>query len=111
MEKNSDSIPKFFCENCGKEVKRNASICPHCGRFFASVKCPACNYIGEESQFRDGCPRCGFAVHKHNRKEEFMQAKKKYSKSSRRYDEGLPWWVYVLALATFLIVVGIVLFH
>ena len=109
MEKNNDSIPKFFCENCGKEVKRNATMCVHCGRFFASVKCPACNYTGEESAFRNGCPRCGYAVHRHNRKKEFMQETK--TAKSPLYDEGLPWWVYVVVFVVFLIVVGIVLFH
>lgn len=109
MEKNSDSIPKFFCENCGKEVKRNASMCPHCGRFFASVKCPACNYTGDESRFRSGCPRCGYAVHRHNRKKDFLQDIK--SSKPRFYDEGLPWWVYVVVFLAFLIVVGILLFH
>ncbi len=110
MEKNNDSVPKFFCENCGKEVRRNANMCPHCGRFFASVKCPACNYTGDESQFRNGCPRCGYAVHRHNRKKDFMQDAKR-QKKAHFYDEGLPVWVYVVVFLAFFIVTGIVLFH
>jgi len=109
MENKGDSIPKFYCENCGKEVKRSANVCPHCGRFFASVKCPACNYTGEESQFKNGCPRCGYAVHRHSRKKEFMQNTK--SRKARIYDEGLPVWVYVVVFVAFLTVAGVVLFR
>ncbi len=103
---------KFFCENCGKEVKRNASICPHCGRLFASVKCPACNYAGSASQFSNGCPRCGYALHSSLPKTKDDKRKRKTPKSKRgSYDEALPIWLYALVFCIFIVVVLIVLFH
>ncbi len=92
--------PKFFCENCGKEVKRNAPLCPHCGRFFASVRCPSCNYLGSASQFTNGCPKCGYALNKHKRNEKkekhsIFQKKEKI----KAYDDALPKWIYILIFA------------
>ena len=55
---------KFFCENCGAEVPQNAKMCRHCGRFFSSVRCPACGATGKNSDFINGCPVCGYAVKK-----------------------------------------------
>ncbi|MCL2128086.1 MAG: hypothetical protein FWH38_07520, partial [Treponema sp.] len=54
--------PRFFCDNCGEEVGRNAKSCSRCGRFFASVRCPACGFSGDESAFSAGCPSCGYSA-------------------------------------------------
>ena len=53
--------PRYFCEHCGREVRKNAKICPRCGRFFSSVKCPRCGYTGQAEDFEAGCPVCGYA--------------------------------------------------
>lgn len=110
-----DSItgnPKFFCENCGKEVRRNAKTCPGCGRFFASVRCPSCGYFGGSSEFSNGCPRCGYAVNSGSSKntKTNMQEINKKSVSPYKtngYDDPLPWWIYsiVFAIAIFLIAI------
>jgi hypothetical protein len=50
---------RFFCEHCGAEVKRDSKTCPHCGRSFANVLCPACGFSGEARLFAAGCPVCG----------------------------------------------------
>lgn len=55
------SSAKFYCENCRKEVKPNARVCPHCGRFFTAVKCPMCGFTGEGKLFALGCPNCGYS--------------------------------------------------
>ncbi|HUX11565.1 MAG TPA: zinc ribbon domain-containing protein [Spirochaetia bacterium] len=52
---------RFFCENCRNEVRWDAKVCPHCGRFFSSVKCPSCEFVGESRLFVFGCPNCGYA--------------------------------------------------
>ncbi len=52
---------RFYCENCGKEVRASAKVCPHCGRFFSAVRCPVCGFTGESRQFLQGCPSCGYA--------------------------------------------------
>ena len=51
---------RFFCENCGQEVKPTAKLCPHCGAFFTNVRCPQCNYTGKAHEFTRGCPVCGY---------------------------------------------------
>ncbi|MCL2411918.1 MAG: hypothetical protein FWC97_09790 [Treponema sp.] len=53
--------PRFFCDNCACEVGSEKKSCPHCGRFFASTRCPACGYSGEDRMFKDGCPMCGYS--------------------------------------------------
>ena len=37
-------------------------VCPVCGKFFASVRCPNCGRIGSTEEFKDGCPSCGYAM-------------------------------------------------
>jgi len=54
--------PRFFCDNCGCEVSRDVKSCPECGRFFASVRCPACTYSGPDEMFQGGCPMCGYSA-------------------------------------------------
>lgn len=65
MKKKSKEA-KFFCESCGSEVPRNSRVCPTCGKFFASVRCPQCGATGTNDDFKDGCPRCGYAINPDN---------------------------------------------
>ena len=102
--------PKFFCENCNAEVRRDAVICPHCGRFFASVRCPACGFTGIHKEFKDGCPSCGYAftpdVQEHNNSKGKKQ--KKHTLFAVRYTghetgaqgdaDPLPVWIYGVVL-------------
>ena len=53
---------KFFCDNCGEMVKKDAARCSGCGRYFRSVKCPECGFAGQAVLFGDGCPSCGYAA-------------------------------------------------
>jgi len=46
--------PRFFCDNCSAEVGHSAKSCPNCGRFFESVRCPSCNFVGDENTFAKG---------------------------------------------------------
>jgi RNA polymerase subunit RPABC4/transcription elongation factor Spt4 len=87
--------PRYFCENCGSEVGKNARVCPRCGRFFSSVKCPRCGYIGEADDFAAGCPVCGF--------EEAANAPPEPIKPLQAAASPLPWWVYPLAAAVLLL--------
>jgi hypothetical protein len=54
------SKARYFCENCGAEVRAGAASCPKCRRVFSAVRCPECGYMGKASEFREGCPSCGF---------------------------------------------------
>jgi uncharacterized membrane protein YvbJ len=100
--KNSKS-PRFFCESCGAEVPRDAKNCPKCGKYFASVCCPSCGFIGEEALFRNGCPVCGYSSAGN-------------SKSGGNLPEGkkaagpLPLWVYILTAAVFMAILAALLF-
>lgn len=88
----------FFCEKCGIEVKQNETACPGCGRFFASIRCPSCNFSGNSQDFSSGCPKCGYAMDKKRKK----IPKKKYSQN-----DGLPFWIYLVALA---LLIGVLFF-
>jgi hypothetical protein len=87
--------PRFFCENCGAEVPRSAKTCPRCGRYFASVKCPGCGFVGEEGLFKAGCPVCGYSA---------VPAKEGGGQSTgpsapaKRPAGALPLWVYLITL-------------
>jgi predicted RNA-binding Zn-ribbon protein involved in translation (DUF1610 family) len=93
--------PRFFCDNCGTEVKRDASSCSHCGRLFASVRCPACGFEGAEDLFSKGCPKCGYSTAKSAAAVNSPGSKKKQAPAAG----ALPLWVYILtglALVLFL---------
>ena len=102
--------PKFFCENCNAEVRRDAVICPYCGRFFASVRCPSCGFTGTHKEFKDGCPSCGYAFtpdEQENKKNNTKKLKKKkfrivqyvgHEADARTDTDPLPLWVYGVVL-------------
>ena len=102
--------PKFFCENCNAEVRRDAMICPHCGRFFASVRCPSCGFTGTHKDFKDGCPSCGYAVGTNSKHTTNSAAKRIKKRKIRALQYGgrdagvrtdtdpLPLWIYGLVL-------------
>ena len=81
---------KFFCENCGAEVPREAKMCRHCGRFFSSVRCPQCGTTGSPAKFASGCPNCGYAVSSISK----SHVKKNAKRRKNSIDESLPWWIY-----------------
>jgi len=89
--------PRFFCDNCGAEVENNAKSCPGCGRFFSSVRCPACGHSGEESRFLHGCPSCGYSSP--------MGTPTTKDIGSRQKNAGkLPSWIYIISVIVLLFV-------
>ena len=94
--KSAAQSPRFFCENCGDEVPRDAKNCPKCGRYFASVRCPACDFIGEEAFFKGGCPVCGYSAGAQGQNSGGHRASGK-----KKPVESLPVWVYILTAAAF----------
>jgi RNA polymerase subunit RPABC4/transcription elongation factor Spt4 len=81
---------RFVCENCKGEVPGWADRCPHCGSSFEQVCCAVCDYVGEEAEFVQGCPKCGSQSPVHQAPSP--------PKSPVR--ETLPPWVYLLTLAS-----------
>lgn len=116
--------PRFFCENCNAEVKRDARFCNKCGHFFASVKCPACGKVGSASIFKNGCPVCGYAVGDSDTSACTQKDKtsvktstqikntfkigKKAKGNIRSKEDSLPFWMY--ALTTIVLVVVVLMF-
>lgn len=127
----SDKEAKFFCEYCDSEVPRNARFCKKCGHFFLSVRCPACGKTGDQSEFTDGCPACGYAFSGTPQKAKPVEPpapKKKIAfsaffpkKQPVRYyhgavasapvmakkEDSLPLWIYLFTAG---ILVGLILF-
>jgi ssDNA-binding Zn-finger/Zn-ribbon topoisomerase 1 len=96
------SKPHFFCENCGTEVPLQAKKCPGCGRDFQAVRCPNCNFTGEEALFKSGCPVCGYTPGK------TAPAAKPGKETTYHRTEALPLWVYIVSGLTALAVVFLV---
>lgn len=118
---------KFFCESCGNEVPRNSKTCPSCGKFFASVRCPNCGRTGNNDDFINGCPTCGYAVNPdslngHSSYRPFISGNKKYKnkfnsksidmslfsgrKSAAYHPEsGLPIWIYAFSVFVLIVLV------
>ena len=114
MAKNSKKA-KFFCENCGSEVPENSKVCKNCGKFFSAVRCPNCGVTGHSSDFKNGCPECGYAVNKKSKNITYSTAgnsktaanakalaaifgglKSRNSKAySVKNENSLPLWIYI----------------
>ena len=92
---------RFFCDNCGTEVKRNSDRCPKCGRYFAFVRCPKCGYTGEEGNFTKGCPVCGYCTPE--QKKAGIEPKKRSLIAAGK----LPLWVYIVALLGLMVVAAV----
>ena len=81
--------PHYFCERCGAEVGKDAKICPHCGRYFSSVKCPRCGHVGKADDFDRGCPSCGSFEAANPAPDPIRPLPVAAS--------PLPWWAFVVA--------------
>ena len=81
--------PRFFCDNCAAEVGHNVKACPRCGRHFASVRCPSCDFVGDDDTFAKGCPVCGYSA---SRTGAAAPAGK------REKNRPLPFWAFFLAI-------------
>jgi len=90
---------RYFCEYCGAEVGKDARICPRCGRFFSSVKCPRCGHTGKVEDFSFGCPACGCALRPNDAPEPIKRAPVPAS--------PVPTWAYLLALLVLVALVAL----
>lgn len=118
---------KYFCENCGEEVAANARFCPHCGRFFSAVRCPQCGHMGAVTAFKDGCPKCHYAMtpddifgtsnsesdsHKNITNSSKSVKRKTKEKSIQKFkqvrNDDAPIWLYIVSLAVLFVIVGII---
>jgi ssDNA-binding Zn-finger/Zn-ribbon topoisomerase 1 len=104
--------PRFFCDNCGAEVAMSAKICPQCGRFFASVRCPKCGFTGKDEDFVRGCPVCGYSSVPglspakpsggHSGKRTPVERKR-----SGEAEGTLPFWFYLFAALALICVLAL----
>ena len=107
-ESNVKKDPRFICEICDTEVPQDAKSCPECGARFSSVRCPSCDFIGEEELFKDGCPTCGYSAlpgqEADAKNAASVPKKARPSRNSRRSSrpaDALSLWVYFLTAAIF----------
>jgi len=110
--KKNKQTPHFFCESCGAEVIRNAKNCHSCGSVFASVRCPACDFVGEEALFKGGCPECGYsskAGGKNTKGDEPVFPDSSVSEGGKPAG-ALPVWVYFLTAAAFTAILAAIFF-
>jgi len=96
-----NKAPRFFCDNCGYEVGHEVKACPYCGRHFASVRCPACDYTGPEKMFLNGCPLCGYSASPVSKSAKTSQSRVKKRASA----EALPPWAYIAVVIALLAVI------
>ncbi|MCL2067006.1 MAG: zinc ribbon domain-containing protein [Treponema sp.] len=92
--------PRFFCDNCGSEVVKNAKACPRCGRFFSSVRCPSCGFSGEDDLFLRGCPSCGYSAPP-GKKERAPFGRTPFDRAA---PPPLPAWKYIVIIAALFVV-------
>jgi rRNA maturation protein Nop10 len=93
--------PRYYCESCGVEVRKDARVCPRCGRFFSSVKCPRCGHVGMADDFTLGCPICGYA--------DPANAPPEPMGAAPASAPPLPWWAFPAAAALLLALVLLLL--
>lgn len=94
--------PRFFCDNCGREVGSETRSCPGCARFFASVRCPSCGFAGEDKLFLKGCPSCGYSD-----PDAGKIKPGKYGKHKPPAGDPLPSHVYIISAIVLLIFVAV----
>jgi uncharacterized membrane protein YvbJ len=103
--------PRFFCDNCGCEVDRNAKACPQCGRYFASVRCPSCGFTGDEQAFSGGCPSCGYSAPPSLKAQPPAGSPAPLPPEKKIPARPLPLWVYVFSIGAFICICAILLFR
>jgi RNA polymerase subunit RPABC4/transcription elongation factor Spt4 len=98
---------RFFCENCGAEVKRDSKTCPQCGLSFADVLCLSCGFSGEPRLFTAGCPVCGAPASP----APAGKAPKPGRRSAPRQRPAAapPVWSYLLAILVFAAIAALLL--
>ncbi len=120
MWRASSKAATFFCESCGSEVPRKSKFCPACGKFFASVRCPECGKTGMSEDFKNGCPRCGYAVngsaslkkHRKNRDMAILTGGVSGTgafaarKKADGVDSAPPFWAYCVSVLVLAVLVG-----
>jgi len=101
---------KFFCDTCGKPVPSGSSVCPHCGAGFSGVRCPSCGHQGLESEFKAGCPACGFLASGDSPGDggDYSSAGIKGSVNDKK--ARLPDWLFKITLVFLLLIIGGLMF-
>jgi len=99
--------PRFFCDNCGYEVGSDVKTCPYCGRYFASVRCPKCDYSGPDKMFLNGCPMCGYSATPKPEKTAPKKPKKRAKKPRQYHAEPLPTWALIASIIALIVVIAL----
>jgi hypothetical protein len=95
---------RFRCDNCGRQVPLKHDTCPHCGKRFTAVLCPVCQFEGDASLFRGGCPSCGYQGARTGGPPAVEARPKKTAKPP------LPGWFYFWSSVALLVVLALFVF-
>jgi len=68
-----------------------------CGSIFDLVRCPTCDFVGEDALFKEGCPVCGFS----SANSRDSGQKPLDFPNIGKPTGALPVWVYILTVAVF----------
>ncbi len=72
----------YLCGKCGKEVDKEAVVCPKCHAKLGGIRCPFCNFSGTTADFKnDTCPKCG---RKNNSRNNKPVSSQKYSRAQNK---------------------------
>jgi len=94
----------FYCENCGKLVSIEDSICPSCNNTFQAVRCPVCSFTGKSALFLNGCPSCGYLSReeKNNKTRDTV-----ILPSEKKERSSLPRWLFPIIVIFLIVVIAV----
>ena len=95
----------YLCGKCGKEVKKEATVCNACGVRLGKIRCPFCNFSGSIDDFKlDTCPRCG---RKDKPNIDSSKVNKVHQNDIMPFSTKLFWFLFILLTLTiiFLIII------
>ena len=109
LARNSKGKIAYLCSKCGKEVKKEATICENCGARLGKIRCPFCNYVGGIDDFKmDTCPRCG------RKSNQNIASTKNTKKNIRNYiglSTKLFWFLFIILTASIFFLIIIMLHY
>ncbi len=105
LAQNSNNEIAYLCGRCGKEIKKEATVCIHCGAKLGDIRCPFCNFVGSMNDFKyDTCPKCG----RKNNSDPFK--KKNIIQKEMPFSSRL-FWILFLSLLLLLGILGLIFLY
>lgn len=108
LAQHSNNEIAYLCGKCGREVAKEAAICPFCNAKLGNIRCPFCDYQGTIHDFSDDtCPRCGRKRNGH--KKNIKKTRRSDNKST--LSNKLFWTLFLGLMIVFIFVVTVFLYY